>query len=45
MTREPGQFGDDTLDDYLDGLLDEEAAGRFEERLNADRDSRAEVER
>ena len=45
MTREPGQFGDDTLDDYLDGLLDDEAAGRFEERINADRELRAGIER
>ena len=45
MTRDPGQFGDATLDDYLDGLLDEEATGRFEERIKADRELRAEVER
>lgn len=45
MTKGPGQFGDATLDDYLDGLLDEEAAGRFEERINADPDLQAEVGR
>ena len=45
MTKEPGQLGDDTLDDYVDGLLAEEAAGRFEERIDVDRDSRIEVER
>ena len=45
MTKEPGQHGDATLDDYLDGLLDEQAAGRFEERIHADRDLRAVIER
>lgn len=45
MTNESGQFGDATLDDFLDGLLDQESAGRFEERINADPDLQAEVER
>lgn len=45
MTREPGQFDDATLDDYLDGLLDEEATSRFEARIHADRDLQAEIER
>ena len=45
MTKEPGQFGDATLDDYLDGLLDEEATSRFEERIEADRDLQAELKR
>lgn len=45
MTKEPGQHGDATLDDYLDGLLDDEANSRFEERINADRDLQAEIER
>ena len=45
MTNKPGQFGDGTLDHYLDGLLDEEAAKRIEERIEADPDLKAEVER
>lgn len=45
MTRELGQSGDATLDDYLDGLLDEEATSRFEQGIHADRDLQAEIER
>lgn len=45
MTSEPRQFGDNTLDDYLDGLLDEEAARRFEERVKADSELQAKIER
>lgn len=45
MTREPGQSGNATLDEYLDGLLDEDATGRFEEKITTDRALQAQIER
>ena len=45
MTSEPGYQRDPTLDDYLDGLLDEESRRRFEEKLGQDPGSRVRMER
>ena len=45
MTSESGYQRDPTLDDYLDGLLDEESRRRFEEKLERDPDLRAQIER
>lgn len=45
MTSDPGYQRDPTLDDYFDGLLDEESRRRFEEKLEQDPGLRAQMER